>query len=44
MNGKRILGAGRGEMRVPSEEEWKAMDAVVERQMCHDPLMTSGEV
>lgn len=27
-NGKRILGAGRGEMRVPSEEEWKAMDTV----------------
>ena len=26
-NGRRILGAGRGEMRVPSFEEWKAMDS-----------------
>jgi antitoxin (DNA-binding transcriptional repressor) of toxin-antitoxin stability system len=26
LNGKRILGAGRGEMRVPSFEEWQAMD------------------
>jgi antitoxin (DNA-binding transcriptional repressor) of toxin-antitoxin stability system len=24
--GKRILGAGKGELRVPSEEEWEAMD------------------
>lgn len=24
--GKRVLGAGRGELRVPSDEEWNAMD------------------
>jgi antitoxin (DNA-binding transcriptional repressor) of toxin-antitoxin stability system len=24
--GKRILGAGRGELRVPSDEEWERMD------------------
>lgn len=31
-NGKRILGAGRGEMRVPSEEEWKAIDHELARE------------
>ena len=29
----RILGAGRGELRVPSEEEWRSMDRELERQM-----------
>ena len=24
--GKRILGAGRGELRIPSDEEWERMD------------------
>ena len=24
--GRRVLGAGRGEMRVPSEAEWREMD------------------
>jgi hypothetical protein len=24
--GKRILGAGRGELRVPSDEEWEEID------------------
>ena len=32
-SGPRILGAGRGELRVPSEEEWKSMDKELERQM-----------
>jgi hypothetical protein len=31
--GKRILGAGRGKMVVPSWEEWKAMDKETEREM-----------
>jgi antitoxin (DNA-binding transcriptional repressor) of toxin-antitoxin stability system len=31
--GKRILGAGRGEMRIPSEEEWAAMDKEIADQM-----------
>jgi antitoxin (DNA-binding transcriptional repressor) of toxin-antitoxin stability system len=31
--GKRILGAGRGKMRVPSWEEWQAMDDELARQM-----------
>ncbi len=42
--GSRILGAGRGELRVPSEEEWCAMDKELEQQMNNAPLMTSGEV
>lgn len=42
--GKRILGAGRGELRVPSEEEWRQMDKELERQMNDAPLMSSGEI
>ena len=42
--GRRILGAGRGELRVPSEQEWREMDKELERQMNNSPLMTSGEV
>ena len=42
--GHRILGAGRGELRVPSWEEWKAMDAEIEREMCDAPLITTGEI
>ncbi len=38
--GKRILGAGVGELRVPSFEEWQAMDA----DLGDGPLMSSGEV
>ena len=38
--GKRILGAGVGEMRVPSFEEWQAMDA----DLADRPLMSSGEI
>ena len=41
---RRILGAGRGELRVPSEEEWRAMDKELESQMNDSPLMTTGEV
>jgi len=42
--GRRVLGAGRGEMRVPSEDEWAAMDNELKRQMNDAPLMTSGEI
>ena len=39
--GKRILGAGRGELRVPSEEEWRTMDEDLARQMNRNPLFPS---
>lgn len=42
--GRRILGAGRGEMRVPSEQEWHEMDKELERHMNDAPLMSSGEI
>jgi antitoxin (DNA-binding transcriptional repressor) of toxin-antitoxin stability system len=41
--GKRILGAGRGELRVPSWEEWQAMDKDLARQMNDSPLFPSDE-
>ena len=41
---KRILGAGRGEMIVPTWEEWKAMDEELEREMLDHPVISSGEV
>jgi hypothetical protein len=31
-------------MRVPSWDEWKAMDKEMEREMLDAPLMTTGEV
>jgi antitoxin (DNA-binding transcriptional repressor) of toxin-antitoxin stability system len=40
----RILGAGTGELRIPSEEEWRAMDKELERAMLDSPLTTSGEI
>ncbi len=36
--GKRILGAGRGELRVPSEEEWRRIDEEIARLMNDGPL------
>ena len=36
--GKRILGAGRGEMRVPAEDEWAAMDKKTEQEMNEGPI------
>jgi antitoxin (DNA-binding transcriptional repressor) of toxin-antitoxin stability system len=42
--GRRILGAGRGELRAPSEQEWRDMDKELERQMNDPSLMTSGEI
>jgi antitoxin (DNA-binding transcriptional repressor) of toxin-antitoxin stability system len=36
--GKRILGAGVGMLRIPSEEEWRAMDKEMEREMLDSPL------
>jgi antitoxin (DNA-binding transcriptional repressor) of toxin-antitoxin stability system len=42
--GKRILGAGRGKMIVPSWKEWKAMDKEIEHEMCDAPLISSGEI
>jgi antitoxin (DNA-binding transcriptional repressor) of toxin-antitoxin stability system len=41
--GPRILGAGVGEMVVPSWEEWKAIDKELEREVNEAPLV-SGEV
>jgi antitoxin (DNA-binding transcriptional repressor) of toxin-antitoxin stability system len=40
----RILGAGRGEMRVPFWEEWKAIDKEVEQEMCDAPFISTGEI
>jgi len=37
-DGRRVLGAGRGEMRVPNEDEWRAMDAELEDLMNNSPL------
>jgi antitoxin (DNA-binding transcriptional repressor) of toxin-antitoxin stability system len=39
--GRRILGAGVGEMIVPTWEEWKAMDKEIEREMCDAPLLST---
>jgi len=39
----RILGAGVGEMVVPSWEEWKAMDEELEREMLDAPLVSSSK-
>lgn len=39
----RILGAGVGEMIVPSWEAWKAMDKDLEREVNEAPLV-SGDV
>jgi antitoxin (DNA-binding transcriptional repressor) of toxin-antitoxin stability system len=39
--GPRILGAGVGEMRIPSPEEWKAMDEEMEREMIDAPLVST---
>jgi antitoxin (DNA-binding transcriptional repressor) of toxin-antitoxin stability system len=43
-DGMRILGAGIGELRVPSEEEWLDMDFELEREMLDAPLTTTGEI
>ena len=37
----RILGAGRGEMRVPSEDEWAEMDRQIAAEMNDRPLFSS---
>lgn len=42
--GKRMLGAGIGKMRVPSWEEWKAMDKEMEREMSSGSLLPTGEI
>jgi len=41
--GRRILGAGRGEMVVPSEAEWQAMDEELERLINDSPLYPAEE-
>lgn len=41
--GKRILGAGRGELRIPSDEEWAAVDKELERDMLDSPLVSGEE-
>jgi antitoxin (DNA-binding transcriptional repressor) of toxin-antitoxin stability system len=35
---RRILGAGRGELHVPSEQEWREMDEEMSRLMNDGPL------
>ncbi len=42
--GKRILGAGRGKIIVPSWQDWKAMDKEIEREMLEAPFITTGEI
>jgi prevent-host-death family protein len=42
--GRRILGAGRGEIRSISDEEWRQMKQDLERLMNDAPLLSSGEV
>jgi antitoxin (DNA-binding transcriptional repressor) of toxin-antitoxin stability system len=41
-DGMRVLGAGVGQLRVPSEEEWRTMDLEMEREMLDAPLTTDG--
>jgi antitoxin (DNA-binding transcriptional repressor) of toxin-antitoxin stability system len=41
--GRRILGAGRGEMVVPSEAEWQAMDEELEQLINGSPLYPAEE-
>ena len=41
---ERILGAGRGELVVPTDEEWRQMKEEDARLMNDAPLMTTGEV
>jgi hypothetical protein len=42
-DGIRVLGAGVGELRVPSVEEWRALDLAMEHEMLDAPL-TTGEI
>ena len=37
-SGRRIFGAGRGEIVLPTDEEWKAMDKEIEDIMVNGPL------
>jgi len=41
--GRRTLGAGRGEMMVPSEAEWQSMDEELERLINDSPLYPTEE-
>jgi len=41
---ERVLGAGSGELRIPSDEEWKALDKELESAMLDSPLTTTGEI
>ncbi len=42
--GRRILGQGRGELRVPTEAEWAAMDRELDYEMTQAPLATTGDL
>ncbi len=42
--GRRILGAGRGELRVPTIDEWQQMDREIEALMCDAPLTSDGNI
>ena len=39
VNGKRVLGAGRGELRVPSDEEWAQMKRETADLMNNGPIL-----
>lgn len=41
---RRILGAGRGELRVPNETEWQHMKRETEEQMIRSTLLSTEEV
>lgn len=41
IDGKRILGAGEGLIRLPSDEEWRAMDEEIADEMLNGPLFPS---
>ncbi len=42
--GKRILGAGEGLLRVPTDEEWRQMKDEDAHLMNDAPLMTTGDL
>lgn len=42
-SGRRVLGAGRGEMVVPSWEEWKAMDEELAREVNGRAALSSAQ-
>lgn len=41
-SGKRVLGAWRGMIELPTDEEWAAMDREIENEMVNGPLISNG--